>query len=136
MAFSSISEILLFFISITSTAHMKMKLPSLEGKVITIRVDQKMAWKCYESNLKSRMGTYTITTQLRESGWVVEADLYDERWLKPIGEIRELGINGKRFKLGASLCKELEDKVVEVIAKNMTFYVVDLPWTKKVKLVV
>jgi len=47
-----------------------------------------------------------------------------------------LGINGKRFKLGASLCKELEDKVVEVIAKNMTFYVVDLPWTKKVKLVV
>ena len=28
-------------------------------------------------------------------------------------------INGKRFKLGASLCKELEEKIAKVISKNM-----------------
>ena len=33
--------------AITSTRHMKMKLPSLEGTVITIKSDQKEAKKCY-----------------------------------------------------------------------------------------
>ena len=48
---------------IASTTHMKMKLPSLEGGLITIKFDQKMARKCYESCLKNRRGTYAITVQ-------------------------------------------------------------------------
>jgi len=39
---------------VASTKHMNMKLPSLEGKVITIKSDQKVARKCYESSLKNR----------------------------------------------------------------------------------
>jgi len=46
---------------VASTTHMKIKLPSLEGGVITIKSDQKMARKCYESSLKNRRGTYTTT---------------------------------------------------------------------------
>jgi len=39
---------------VASTKHMKMKLPSLEGKVVTIKSDQKAARKCYERSLKNR----------------------------------------------------------------------------------
>jgi len=40
--------------AVASTKHMKMKLPSLEGKVITIKSNQKAVRKCYESILKNR----------------------------------------------------------------------------------
>jgi len=33
-----------------------------------------------------------------------------------------LEINDKKFKLGASLCKKLEDIIVEVISKNMNAF--------------
>jgi len=36
------------------TRHMKIKLPDLAGKVITIKSDQKEAKRCYENNLKTR----------------------------------------------------------------------------------
>jgi len=39
---------------VPSTRHMKVKLPSMEGVVITIRSDQKEAKKCYENSLKSK----------------------------------------------------------------------------------
>ena len=39
---------------VASTKHLKMRLPSEEGKVITIRSNQKAARKCYESSLKNR----------------------------------------------------------------------------------
>ena len=35
---------------------MKMKLPDLSGKVITIKSDQQEAKKCYENNLKTKKG--------------------------------------------------------------------------------
>jgi len=48
--------------AVASTTHMKMKLPSSEGGIITIKADQRMARKCYESNLKNWKGTYAVTT--------------------------------------------------------------------------
>jgi len=58
---------------------MKMKLPSSEGGVITIKAEQRMTRKCYESSLKNRRGTYVITIQVGEPGWIVEADVINER---------------------------------------------------------
>ena len=72
--------------AVASTTHMKMKLPSTEGKVITMKTDQKMARKCYESSLKNRRGTYTVTIQHRESGWVAKAGISDERQPGPAEE--------------------------------------------------
>jgi len=40
--------------AVASTRHMKMKLPSLEGRVIVIKSDQKAARKCYENILKKK----------------------------------------------------------------------------------
>ena len=33
--------------------HMNMRLPSTEGRVITIKADQKTTRKCYKSSLKN-----------------------------------------------------------------------------------
>ena len=41
---------------------MKVKLPSMEGVVITIKSDQKEAKKCYENSLKNRRSVSYITT--------------------------------------------------------------------------
>jgi len=48
--------------AVASTRHMKMKLPSLEGAVITIKYDQKEAKKCYENSLKTKRGVFAVTT--------------------------------------------------------------------------
>ncbi|XP_068498252.1 uncharacterized protein [Phaseolus vulgaris] len=47
---------------VPSTRHMKVKLPSMEGVVITIRFDQKKAKKCYENSLKSKRSVCHVTT--------------------------------------------------------------------------
>jgi len=65
--------------AMASTTHMKMKLPSSEGGIITIKADQKMARKSYKSSLKNRRGTYTVVIHPGELGWVVEANLSNER---------------------------------------------------------
>ena len=40
--------------AVASSMHMKMKLPSLEGVVITMNSDQKEAKRSYENNLKTK----------------------------------------------------------------------------------
>jgi len=47
-----------------STRHMKVKLPSMEGVVITIRSDQKETKKCYENSLKNKRSVCHVTTTL------------------------------------------------------------------------
>jgi len=49
--------------AVASMRHMKMKLPSLEGMVITIKSDKKEAKKCYENSVKTKRGVYVVTTQ-------------------------------------------------------------------------
>ena len=108
--------------AVASIAHMKMKLPSTEGKMITIKVDQKMARKCYESSLKNRRGTYTVTTQPKESEGIAETDVSNERWFGSTGEVQERKIKGKKFKNDTTLGKELEDKIADVIAVNLNVF--------------
>jgi len=45
---------------VSSTRHMKMKLPDLSGKVIVIKSDQKEAQKCYENSLKTKRGVVMV----------------------------------------------------------------------------
>ncbi|XP_068466346.1 uncharacterized protein [Phaseolus vulgaris] len=48
--------------AVPSTRHMKVKLPLMEGVVVTIRSDQKEAKKCYENSLKNRRSVCHVTT--------------------------------------------------------------------------
>jgi len=46
------------------TRHMKLKLPSIEGVVITIKSDQKKARRCYENSLKQQRSVCHVTSTL------------------------------------------------------------------------
>ena len=48
--------------AVPSTRHMKVKLPSMEGVLVTIRSDQKEAKKWYKNNLKNRRSVCHVTT--------------------------------------------------------------------------
>jgi len=48
--------------AVPSTRYMKVKLPSIEGLIITIYSDQKEAKKCYENSLKNKRSVCHVTT--------------------------------------------------------------------------
>ena len=48
--------------AVASSRHMKVKLPSLDGTMITMKSDQKEAKRCYENNLKTKRGVCAVTT--------------------------------------------------------------------------
>ena len=88
---------------------MKMKMPSLEGTIITIKFDQKAAKKCYENNLKPKRGVCYVTSQPQRGEGVVWAEMAHERQPEPTGEVLEREIRVKKFKLGKSLGQEAQD---------------------------
>ena len=45
---------------VSSTRHMKLKLPDLSGRVIVIKSDQLEAKKCYENSLKTKRGVFMV----------------------------------------------------------------------------
>ena len=60
----------------------------------------------------------------------MQADVISERRLRPTGEVQEKEIRGKKFKVGTSICLELQDKIAKVISKHMdafTWSSVDMP---------
>ena len=79
---------------------MKMKLPSLEGAVITIKSDQKDVKKCYENSLKIKRGVFVVTTQPPREEGITRAEIAWEKRPEPTGDIVEREIGGKMFKLG------------------------------------
>jgi len=105
---------------------MKMKLPSPEARVITIKSNQKDARKCYESSLKNRRSYNAVTVS--DEGNVVEVlevELIHQPRLGPTGDIQERVIKGKLFKLGASLGQELQDQIAGIITRHLDA----LEWT-------
>jgi len=54
---------------------MKMKLPSLEGEIITIKSAQKATKKCYENSLKTKIGVFSITSQPQKGEGVAQEEM-------------------------------------------------------------
>ena len=79
-----------------------MKLPALEGTIITIRLDQKEAKRCYENSLKTKKGLFTVTTRTPGEEGVARAKIARERRPEPMRDILEREIGGRMFKLGKS----------------------------------
>jgi len=105
--------------AVASSRHMKMKLPSIEGVVITLMSDKKEAKRCYENSLKTKRGVCTVTTQPPREEGVTRLEISRERRHEPTGEMLEREIAGKKFKLGKSLGQEAQNQIVEVIAWHM-----------------
>jgi len=89
--------------AVASTRHMKTKLLSLEGSIITIKSDQKATKKCYENNLKTKIGVCSVTSQPQRGEGVAQAEKAQERRPEHVGEVLEREIGGKKFKLSKSL---------------------------------
>ena len=105
--------------AVPSTSRMKMKLPSLEGAVITIKSDQKEAKRCYENSLKTKKGVFFVTTRPPREDGVTREEIVRENRPEPAGGVVEKEIGGKMFKLGQSLSKESQDQVVGVIVRHL-----------------
>jgi len=105
--------------AVPSMRHMKMKLPSLGGTMITIKSDQKEAKRCYENSLKTKRGVFSVTTRPPREDGVTREEIIRENRPEPAGGVVEKEIEGKMFKLGQSLSKESQDQVVGVIARHL-----------------
>ena len=64
--------------AVSSTRHMKMKLPDLSGKVIVIKSDQEEARKCYENSLKTKRGMVMVIERPPVSNSRVELEPVQE----------------------------------------------------------
>jgi len=65
--------------AVASTRHMKIKLPSLEGAVITIKFDQKATKKCYENSLNTKRGVCLVPNHPQDGEGVARAEMARER---------------------------------------------------------
>ena len=91
--------------AVASTRHMKMKLPDLSGKVITINSDQQEANKCYENSLKTKRGVFMVTERPPSRDGdartgISRVESARERRPEPAEDIVETQIGGRTFKLG------------------------------------
>jgi len=108
--------------AVASTRHMKMKLPSLEGTVITIKSYQKEAKKCYENSLKMKKRVFVVTTQPPREEGVTRAEIARKRRPEPAEDVLDREIDEKMFKLGKSLGQEAQDQIAEVIAWHLNAF--------------
>ena len=82
--------------AVSSTRHMKMKLPDLGGKVITIKLDPKEAKRCYENNLKMKRGVFMVTTRAQSEEGVAPSEIVArERRPEPAAEALERRVEYK-----------------------------------------
>ncbi|XP_068504415.1 uncharacterized protein [Phaseolus vulgaris] len=105
--------------AVPSTRHMKVKLSSLEGIVITIVSDQLEAKKCYENCLKTKGGIFSVTSRPPRKDGVTREEIVRENRPEPAGGVVEREIGVKMFKLGQSLSGELWDQIFEVITRHL-----------------
>ncbi|XP_068474988.1 uncharacterized protein [Phaseolus vulgaris] len=103
--------------AVASTRHMKMKLPDLGGRVITIRSDQKEAKKYYEYSLKTKREVFMVTTRAPKG--VAPTEIARERRPEPVGEVLEREIGGRTFKLHKLLGQATHDQIIEVIVRHL-----------------
>ena len=64
--------------AVSSTHHMKMKLPDLSGRVIVIKSDQEEARKCYENSLKTKRGVFMVLERSPISATSMEVESLEE----------------------------------------------------------
>ena len=63
--------------AVSSSGHMKMKLPDLSGKVIVIKSDQEEARRCYENSLKTKRGIVMVIERPPVSDSPTELESWD-----------------------------------------------------------
>jgi len=110
--------------AVVSTVHLKMKFPSDEGKVLTLAVNQETARKCYEDSLRLRRKVaYSVsTTEVVPDPELDPRLVHPERRPQPVGEVKEVLIEGKKLRIGGDLSLEQEQQLIQVLKKNLSSF--------------
>ncbi|XP_027916049.1 uncharacterized protein LOC114175492 [Vigna unguiculata] len=111
--------------TVVSTTHLKMKFPA-EGKIVTMKVDQEVARKCYEKSLRTRRDAYSlaqISRTTNRSDSELDPRPPTDQGPQPIGELKEIEmLLGKKIRIGASLDSTTETAIRRVLQANMSLF--------------
>jgi len=110
--------------AVISTIHLKMKFPTDDGKVLTLSVNQEVARKCYEDSLRSRRKVaYSVsTTEVVIDPKLDPRLVHSERRPQPVGEIKEIFIEGKKLRIEGDLSLEQEQQLLQVLKNNLSSF--------------
>jgi len=117
--------------AVVSTSHMKMKFPT-EGKVVTMKVDQEVARKCYENSLRTRR-TYTLAQAAPVHGETKQEEIDprstdERRGPKPVGDLKEIEISlGRKVEIGSGMDPSIEADLCRVLRSNLASFA----WTAR-----
>jgi len=99
-----------------------MKFPTDDDRVVTLRVDQVVAWKCYENSLKLRRPMYALSLLRYKEGSTLDFDMRigrDDKRPQPVGELEEINLGeNKKVKIGGNLDSVIRAELTEVLQRN------------------
>ncbi|XP_057417380.1 uncharacterized protein LOC130711680 [Lotus japonicus] len=119
--------------AIISTAHLTVKYPACNGKVGILRVDQEAARACYAQSLelygkKAAKEAHRVTEIFPHENFNLDPrDDSEELRPQPAGETKSVHLSGRALKIGSTLSKEQEDRLVELLKNNLNLFA----WTIK-----
>jgi len=107
--------------AVVSTPHLKMKIPTNEGKIFMMSVNQEVAKKCYEDSLRIRQkDTYCVISNKGP----VDAKL-DHRMVHPERRpqlVEEVSVDGKKIKIGGALSIAVEAQILQILQENLSSF--------------
>jgi len=102
---------------------MKLKFPILDEKVVTMKVAQKVARKCYKNSLCNRRGPYTLPSTEETNSLKTKAKpLYKEHGPKPVGGIKVQLFEGKTLRIGVELSEREQESLLSVLWKYLNAF--------------
>ncbi|XP_057426101.1 uncharacterized protein LOC130719494 [Lotus japonicus] len=119
--------------AIISTAHLTVKYPACNGKVGILRVDQEAARACYAQSLelygkKAAKEAHRVTEIFPHEDFNLDLrDDSEELRPQPAEEIKSVHLSGRALKIGSTSSKEQEDRLVQLLKKNLDLFA----WTIK-----
>jgi len=112
--------------AVVSTSHLKVKFPTDEGRVATLRVDQTVARKCYENSLKVRRSMYALSLHGPRGENFPDFDPrvgVEDKRPQPVGEVEEISLDDdKKVKIGGGLDATTRAELVGVLQKNSSSF--------------
>ncbi|XP_057452760.1 uncharacterized protein LOC130744605 [Lotus japonicus] len=119
--------------AIISTAHLTVKYPACNGKVGILRVDQEAARACYAQSLelygkRAAKEAHRVTEIFPHENFNLDPrDDSEELRPQPAEETKSVHLSGRALKIGSTLSKEQEDRLVELLKNNLDLFA----WTIK-----
>jgi len=90
-------------------------------------VDQKVARKCYENNLRYQRGPYALPSTGETNNFEIEVEpSYKDQDPKPVGGFKEVQLpEGKTLRIGSMLSEREQEDLLSILQK----YIDAFAWT-------